>query len=496
MGGLISRRVFLTGSVAVMAAPALASAPAVSLRPKARGVAVVQRGLPSVEALIKKARLGGQVSYSVANVATGQVLEDHNASIGLPPASVAKAITAAYALKVLGPGHRFRTRVFGTGPVENGILKGDLVLAGGGDPTLDTNDLADLAAKLKAGGVREVQGRFLVWDGALPFVRQIDSSQPDQVSYNPAISGLNLNFNRVRFEWKKTGSDYTILMDARTDKYRPEVRIATMRVADRKSPVYTYEEKNGRDSWTVARRALGKGGARWLPVRNPAIYAGEVFQTMASAHGIRLKAPKQVKSLPSGTVLAVVESAKLSAILKAMLKHSTNLTAEVVGLWASKVRKGRVSGLRASANEMNRWAKDQLGMTKVALVDHSGLGDASRMTAGDMTRALVAARKHVDVQPLLKDIPMRDADRKILENHPVKVQAKTGTLNFVSGLAGYVRAPGGEELAFAVFAADTKRRSALTKAQRERPDGARSWNGRAKILQQDLIDRWAVLFGA
>ena len=378
----------------------------------------------------------------------------------------------------------------------NGILKGDLVLAGGGDPTLDTDDLADLAARLKAGGVREVQGQFLVWGGALPFVRQIDRGQPDQVSYNPSISGLNLNFNRVRFEWKKSADTYTILMDARTEKYRPDVQMAKMRIARRKTPIYTYEQKNGRDHWTVARDALGKGGARWLPVRNPVLYAGEVFQTMTSAHGIRLKPPKQIKTLPGGTVLAAVESAQLQIILKGMLKHSTNLTAEVVGLWASKVRTGQVAGLKASASEMNRWAKTTLGMSRVALVDHSGLGDASRMTSADMTRGLVAARKSIDVQPLLKDIPMRDANKKIAKNHPVKVMAKTGTLNFVSGLAGYVKAPGKEELAFAVFAADTKRRSGLTKAQRERPDGARSWNGRAKVLQQDLIDRWAVLFGA
>lgn len=183
-------------------------------------------------------------------------------------------------------------------------------------------------------------------------------------------------------------------------------------------------------------------------------------------------------------------------ILRDMLNYSTNITAEVVGMSASKARKGQVSSLKASANEMNRWARQNLGMSAVSLVDHSGLGDASRMSASDMTKGLVAARRSADVTPLLKEIPMRDAQRKILKNHPVKVRAKTGTLNFVSGLAGYVKSPSGEELAFAIFAADTKRRSGLTKAQRERPEGARSWNVRAKVLQQDLLDRWSTLFGS
>lgn len=266
MGGLVSRRFILTSAVSALAMPAFASAPAVSLRPRARGSEIAQRGLPSVENLIAKARLGGRLSYSVASVNTGKVLEDRGAAVGLPPASVAKAITAAYALRVLGPGHRFRTRLIAKGPVENGILKGDLILAGGGDPTLSTNDLADLAARLKAAGVREVQGQFQVWDGALPYVSHIDAGQPDQVSYNPSVCGLNLNFNRVRFEWKRVGSDYTIRMDAQTDKYRPEVQIARMQIAARTSPVYTYSQSNGRDNWSVARGALGNGGARWLPV--------------------------------------------------------------------------------------------------------------------------------------------------------------------------------------------------------------------------------------
>ena len=77
------------------------------------------------------------------------------------------------------------------------------VLAGGGDPTLQTDQLGDLVARLAGTGVRGATGRFLHWAGALPRIDRISDDQPDHVGYNPAISGLNLNFNRVHFEWKR-----------------------------------------------------------------------------------------------------------------------------------------------------------------------------------------------------------------------------------------------------------------------------------------------------
>ena len=176
-----------------------------------------------------------------------------------------------------------------------------------------------------------------------------------------------------------------------------------------------------------------------------------------------------------------------------MLKFSNNLIAEMVGLAATQARRGTVRSLKASAAEMNRWAGATLGMAQAGLVDHSGLGDASRMTANDMCAALVKARQ-AGFRSMLKPIAMRDSKRRIVKNHPVKVHAKTGTLNFVSSLAGYMTGPDGTELVFAIFAADTLTRSRIKKADRERPKGARPWNRRARALQQDLIERWSVLF--
>lgn len=488
-----SRRAFLAALSTSIAAGALADAPARSLRPRLRGEGFARRAVPGPEAIFRDANVSGKVTYAVASTATGNILESRNAGTAAPPASVAKAVTALYALHELGAEHRFRTSVIASGGVKNGVVEGDLVLAGGGDPTLDSNHLAELAAQIKQAGIREVRGRFLVWDGALPREDRIDPAQPDHVGYNPAISGLALNYNRVHFGWQRGSNGYSVTMDARTEKYRPDVSVAHMQVVSRDMPVYTYKATPVRDEWTVARGALGQGGARWLPVRLPGLYAGDVFRTMARSHGLVLPAPEVVEELPEGETEALVHSAPLHVMLKDMLKYSNNLIAEMVGLAATARRVGHATSLRESAAEMSRWAGAELGMTETRLVDHSGLGDASRMRADEMARALVEVKAR-GFRKMLKQISMRDGRGRPVSSHPITVHAKTGTLNYVSGLAGYITTPEGTELAFAVFAADIATRAGIPRAQRERPPGARSWNIRAKRLQQALIERWAALY--
>ncbi len=501
----ISKRFFLSGGLSVfgglLGSRAFGKAPDKSLRPQGRPGAAGQTQaaatpapkVASAAALIKDAQLGGRVGFAVADAKTGLLLESGDGKRGLPPASVTKAVTALYALDVLGNGHRFYTELVAVGPVSGGVLKGDLVLKGGGDPTLNTDRLASMAASLKKAGIREVRGKFIVDGSALPSLERIDKDQPDHVGYNPAISGVCLNYNRVHFEWKKSGGKWVTAMDARSEKHRPKVSFAKMRIASRSLPVYTYQAKGGQDHWTVASKALGKGGSRWLPVRQPEIYAGEVFQALARAQGIKLGAPRAAKGR-AGQVLVRQQSVELRKICQGFLKYSNNLTAEMVGLAATRARKGKVTSLKASAAEMNRWAGAKLGMKTSKLVDHSGLGEASSVTAQDMALALVKARGVI--APILKPIALRHENGKVNKSHPVKVNAKTGTLNFVSALAGYARGADGTVMSFAIFAADTGRRAKIKRDDREKPSGARSWNKRAKQLQQRLIERWGALYGS
>lgn len=487
----MTRRGVLAGLLAGIAAPAFAEGAIPKIRPMPRG-RTARPELTPVEGLIAAAKLGGVTGFVVADAATGRIIEALAPDAPVPPASVAKTITTLFALEKLGEAHRFRTEVLATGPIRDGRVEGDLILRGGGDPTLDTDRLGDLVAQLAAAGVRSVGGRFLAHDGALPEIGLIDPGQPEYVGYNPSISGLNLNFNRVNFEWKQSPDGYALSMDARGERFLPPVAMARVAAVDREAPLFTYEGGPGEDRWTVAVKALGKGGSRWLPVRHPALYAAEVFQTLARAQGVTLPRAEVVRAHDAAGARLVVahESEPLADVLRDMLRFSTNLTAEVVGLTAS----GR-GDLGASAAAMTEWAAARLGMGS-RFVDHSGLGAGSTTTAADMVRALVAAR-HTATGPalpgLLRDIGIRDEAGKTIKNHPVRVVAKSGTLNFVSGLAGYIQPPDRATLAFAVFSADVARRDRLSPAEREQPEGGQAWTKRARGLQGRLIARWAEL---
>lgn len=485
-----ARRAVLTGTAAFLAAPALAS-PSASPLPRRRPGAATGVALePVAEQMIQTARLGGQVAYVVADAYGGEIRAARNPDLPLPPASVAKAITTAYALEALGAGHRFDTRLIAVGPLRNGRLEGDLVLAGGGAPGLDSSHLATLAAVAKDAGLREITGAFRIWSGALPYLAQIDPAQPPHVGYNPAISGLNLNYNRVHLEWRADGGDWRLSMDARTGRVAPQVGRIRASVADRRLPVYLYDRdtESGRESWSIARSALGTGGARWLPVRDPGLYAGEVFRTLARSEGIDLPEAEPATALPAGATLAMRSSPPLAEIAKAMLRFSTNLTAEVLGLSASMARSlSAPADLAASGAAMSDWAADALGMRGAAFVDHSGLGGASRVTATDLTAALIRLGPEGPLRPLLKRVPIRDDAGQPL---PFDVAAKTGTLNFVSALAGYISRPVGDDLVFAILTGDVPRRAALSPAEAERPPGGRSWAGRSRQLQYDLVALW------
>lgn len=490
---MVSRRFVLGGMLAGLAAPALAEGLTVSPRPLARpsGQTTKARSAADPGALIEAAGLGGVVGYAVADARSGQLLEAMGERQALPPASTAKAVTALYALEKLGGGHRFVTRILATGPIQGGRVNGDIILSGSGDPELDTDRMGDLAAQLAATGIRTISGAFLFHDGALPAIAEISSDQPDHVGYNPAISGLNLNYNRVHFEWKRAQGGWGVAMDARGERFAPPVRMARMEVVRRNAPLFTWRELGGSEEWTVASEALGKGGSRWLPVRNPGAYTAEVFQTLARAQGIDLPEPKRAARLPQGAqVVAQFTGDPLPDVLRRMLRWSTNLTAEVMGLSSSGA-----GGLKASGAAMSDWVQARLG-AEGRFVDHSGLGSDSRISPAEMVKALVTAQATPSgsgLKPILRDLGMRDGDGEEIES-PVSVIGKTGTLNFVSSLVGYVQPPSGREMAFAIFCADAARRDRLSVAEREEPEGGKAWTRRARRLHGQLIARWAGLY--
>ncbi|MEM7240440.1 MAG: D-alanyl-D-alanine carboxypeptidase, partial [Pseudomonadota bacterium] len=339
----------------------------------------------------------------------------------------------------------------------------------------------------KDAGFSRLAGQFFVDAGAITRTDAIDPEQPVDAAYNPGVSALNLNFNRARIKWTRQG----VRVSAKAIRLDPE--IATIRVARAaapNAPLFLHQNTGLQENWQMSQEAMRRPGERWLPVKQPALYAGEVFRGLAATYGMTLGAP--AKGAAEGArVLALQESRPLSLIIRDMLKFSTNLTAESVGLTAS-----RGDSLAASANAMNAWVAETLGLGRsdpgFRLVNHSGLTTKSRVSPQRMTDLLrVLAARPGQSHPRLPG-PLAGflkphnvaADSVPLDYDTLDVVAKTGTMDYIRGLAGYVATPGGRRFAFAIFCNDLARRAGGVRQVN------RGWLGRARGLERRLIRNW------
>lgn len=442
-----------------------------------------------------------QVGYLAVDLQSGAVLAERNADAAFIPASVTKVPTTVAALAALGPDYRFETSLYGTGPEVEGLLHGDLYLVGGGDPVLTADDLDGLLNRLGEGGMRALSGGFAYDDRLLPALSRIDPLQPETATYNPGVSALSVNFNVIQVSWQ-TAEDGVLSVTAtsNTDTQRVPVDSVLFAIApDRAAQPTSFRlgDTNDGELWVLARH-LPPDGQDWLPVGDAGLNTALVFRRLAE--GRRLALPQPVAApLPEGArLLASHRSAPLADIVRGILRYSNNLSAELVGLVASRHLSGEALSLAGSAARLDGWLQARLADTAwdaYRPVNHSGLATDARATP----RQLVSILRHA------LDLPLGDggyagllptvAQLETDSGGPVEVRAKSGTLYYGSGLAGYLMAGGAPRVAFAVFVSDLEARARIDAAEdpiaRERPPGARHWLARARAVQRALLAHWA-----
>ncbi|AWB08397.1 D-alanyl-D-alanine carboxypeptidase (plasmid) [Azospirillum humicireducens] len=434
---------------------------------------------------------GTAVGYILFDPDGGPALESWLADSPFIPASVAKLPTASAALALLGPDHRFTTRLLGGGvsgdPSADGVLRGDLILQGGGDPALATEGLQQLLDRARAAGLRRVEGRFLYDASLLPELAEIDSGQPWAAPYNTGVGALSLNYNRALLSWGRGGPEALTVADAGRLPLE-SVSVLPMAAGGR-FPLLP----DGADRWRMMPPAAGAAGAAWVPVARPALAAATLFRRLAAEAGIALPPPLPGRAPAAATAIATLDSLPLAELVRGLLRHSNNLSAEMIGLAAARRLDPAVATLGRSAallqGRLARQPLDGAGWNGLLLANHSGLGTGSRATPRQMAALLRAGG------PALWDLLPGEEDGKAL---PSGVRAKSGTLAYVKGLAGLLTATSGRRLGFVLFIADPARRAAMDAALDRRvtaiPADARSWAGEARRLQAGIPDRWALAY--
>ena len=420
-----------TPSLAASPTPTATLPPAFALGgTSAAGQLVAASGAALVlESPLRAPELGSRVNAVVIDAVTGTVLYRRGSAVPVVPASTAKLATGLAALHVLGADTRFPTRVVARGQITAGRLSGDLILVGGGDPTLASPGakagyppparVGTLVTAVRQAGITSVTGAVLV-----------DSS---------LFTGPRLGPG-----WKAT--------------YVTEGSV---------SPITALMVDGGRRDPDDDKRYAA-----------PDLAAGALLRTLLTQAGVRIGPPGVTRTLapPGGRVLATVESPPVSALVERLIGRSDNELAESLLRHVAR-RRGLPADFTGAARAL-RTALGELGLAAdvAGLVDASGLSRQDRLTVGGLVRFLRAATRpdRPQLRPLLTGLPVAGFSGTLGPRYREgtgrfgagRVRAKTGSLDNVSTLAGTIVTAGGRLLLFA-FSADrlpTKRTSPAAKA--------------------------------
>ncbi len=423
-------------------------------------IATVAFGYPE-DQLRKKlndlaSRVGGKTNVVLIDLRTSKVVYQRKAEEKVKPASVLKIITSGVALSLLGPDYRFRTEFLANSTMGKGGAIGaidTLYVKGGGDPSFTIEDLLIMVRRLKRLGVKTIKN--VVLDDTL---FDVAHSRVGQKAYEAGASGLPFNFNTVSFEVCPTEAGRAALV--MPDPSEVSVAITGQIKTIGKGRAGFSIDDAGAGSGTLSFRVSGSisqtSGCQtvYRSVSDPTRYFGASLSGLLKAHGIKVSSePTKGKVSKGARNLTRHESKPLSQIVWDLNHYSTNFIAEqlLYHIGFSQAQSlSRVSGLARMGMYL-----EKLGFSDkhFDLYDGSGLSHQNRITAMILGRVLVDIYKNQRIWPEFESslaiAGQSGTLRKRLRGLKGGiVRAKTGSLNGVTSLAGYINTDSGGRFAF------------------------------------------------
>jgi D-alanyl-D-alanine carboxypeptidase/D-alanyl-D-alanine-endopeptidase (penicillin-binding protein 4) len=395
----------------------------------------------------------------------------------------------------------------GTGEIQDGALSGDLYLRGGGDPTLSTDDLRDLATALRKTGIKRITGNFFYDDSLLPTTREIEAKQPVAVSYNPGLSALSVNYNRIFLRWRRKQKSpiFTTSIFSPADGGPIPLKAITTGMLpggfDKRITFLLDGAGATTDRWLLS-SSLPPQGTIDLPVRNnPGHITALLFRTLCQQRGVNLPLPQRGNVPTQARLLHTHSSALLSDIITKVLRYSNNLAAELVGQATTSHLNSRPASIQESAVALTQWYRRSLAYVDwegFQAMNHSGLSSATRHTPQQLAEVL----RHAWRTPLggarfpeLLSPPHWGTDDERIRG---LVKAKSGAMSYADGLVGYLTTARGQQLGFVILVTDFDKRATLDATFDVRimdsSPAAQAWTSRAKTFEKALIARWIMQY--
>lgn len=372
------------------------------------------------------------------------------------PASVLKLVTTDAALNLLGPAFRWKTPFYAAGPVRHGVLEGDLAIVGSGDPHLMSEDLWHVALRLRGLGLRRILGDVRI-DRSLFDLPPHDPGAFDGdalAAYNAGPDAFLLNFGvmRLNFQPDPLHSGVSVWVDPPMAGFRPErlprlstgacgawqARLRAQGIDTPLTPAFAghYSAECDEQTWNIG-----------APMPRNA-YARALLRAVFDQVGIAWHGDVVSGTLPPGaTLLTTWESEPLAVILRDINKYSNNVMAQQVFLTLG-LQAGGAPATFAKAQQMvaNWLAGNGLAMPGLVMDNGCGLSRIARISALNINDLLQAAWRSPLMPEFLATLPLAGEDgtlRRRFADRPEAglVHAKTGTLDDVLALAGYVQSP-------------------------------------------------------
>lgn len=379
-----------------------------------------------------------------------------NANKNLVPASLTKIVTAIAVFENFPKNYQFVTELKSETKVKNGVLNGNLYLVGSGDPTLVTERLWQLIHELKRLNIQKITGDLIY-----------DSTVFDEVKFSPTrttnnhraysapVSGLSLNWNSlfIRIFGTESGQRPRVYIDPPDASIRLTNRAMT---GTRMSLAVDRNSTNEYDSVLVTGNIrpdeeFGVYRSHTQPSRRTANQA----MNLLNLYGVQVEGSIKAGKTPGSTqTLAKIESVGIDEINKMMMKFSNNFISEMLTKKLDELVNQKQGTLEGGLKIIEKTVKD-FSTKSFVLKNPAGLTTENKMSSGFITDILMRAMSKTEYNAeFLATFPRSGIDgtlKKRLTRLPGKVRAKTGLLNGVVGLAGYIESNSGQEYAFSLI---------------------------------------------